>query len=174
MKKIFILLTLLNLSPLSGSDWDYKYLNLKNLIKASEFISTAEIQSIKEEIEDGKVTQKVTFMVDTVLKGAPKDKVFIYHASYIRELGEMPKSYYLNSPPGTRFLLFLNKKSGEYISVLGPCGALKISDYIEDKVLWYTDTSKAQRFADHWKEKSLKEVITEIKSADQDGAEQRR
>jgi len=174
MKAIFILFTLLHLSPLYGSNWDYKYLNLKKLIEVSELISTAEIQSIKEEIEDGKVTQKVTFKVDTVLKGEPKEKVFIYHASYIRKLGKMPESYYLNSPPGTSFLLFLNKKNDEYISVLGPCGALEINDYTEDKVLWYTDTSKAQRFADHWKEMSLKKVIAEIKSVEQVGDRQRR
>ena len=149
-------------SPLYA-DWDYKYLKLEELIKKSELIIVAEIKSIEENMIEGKVTQNLVLIPTITLKGKPDPKGIKYHASYIPKLCKMPLSYYIDSPPGTKFLLFLNEKDESYISVLGPCGALKVNDYLKESVFWYTDSSKAQRYADHWKKKSLEEVIDQIK-----------
>ena len=140
-----------------SADWDYLYLTLDDLMDASSLIVVAEIKSIEEKIENEeelameKVSQQIVFSSITHLKGETAPAEFSYYASYIPALCAPPESYYIDSPPGTKYLLFLTKKGESYQSVLGPCGALKVSG--NDLVFWYTDESKAQRYSEHWKEK---------------------
>ena len=163
-----IILLFCLVSPLSA-DWDYKYLALDDLMDTSSLIVVAEIKAIEEKIEAGKVTQQIVFSPITPLKGESEPNGFTYYASYVPQLCKMPKSHYIDSPPGTKFLLFLRKEADFYVSVLGPCGALRVSDYLTERVFWYTDESKAQRFGDHWKERPLKEAVARIKKkAEQD------
>ena len=173
MKQLLTIILFLGFVPSLHADWDYKYLTLDELMKQSSLIVVAEIKTIDEKIEKGRVTQQIFFTPVTTLKGKPEPKGFRYHASYIPKLCEPPESYYISSPPGTKHLLFLTKKDGSYVSVLGRCGALAVNDYLTERVFWYTDDSKAQRYADHWKEKPLKEVIARIsEKAERGGARQ--
>jgi hypothetical protein len=173
MNRLLSIILFLGLVPSLHADWDYQYLTLDELMAQSSLIAVAEIKTISEAIEEGHVTQEIIFTPITILKGKPDPKGFEYRASYIPKLCAPPESYYISSPPGTKYLLFLTKKEDAYVSALGPCGALAVSDYLAERVFWYSDDSKAQRYADLWKEKPLAEVIARItEKAEQAGTGQ--
>ena len=174
MKQLLSIILFLGFVPALHADWNYQYLTLDELMAQSSLIAVAEIKTISEAIEEGRVTQEIIFTPITILRGKPDPKGFEYRASYVPKLCAPPESHYLSSPPGTKYLLFLTKKNDSYVSVLGPCGALAVNDYLAERVFWYTDDSKAQRYADHWKEKPLAEVIARIKAkAEQDAPSNR-
>ena len=130
--------------PSLHADWDYEYLPLDGLMARSSLIAVAEIQTIGESIEEGRVKQEIVFTPITVLKGKADPKGLAYQASYVPDLCAPPEGHYLSSPPGTKVLLFLTRKDDSYVSALGPCGALVVNDYLTGRVLWYTDESKAK------------------------------
>lgn len=163
MRSFVVLLLLLVFSSPLFADWDYKYLTLDELMSKSSLIIVAEIKEIEEKIDGERVTQKILFSPVTLLKGQAEPTGIAYHAAYVPKLCKQPESHYIDSPPGTKYLLFLEKQNDSYISVLGPCGALRVSEYINKQVMWYTDDSVAQKYADQWREKPLREVITRIK-----------
>ena len=173
MNRLLSIILFLGLVSSLHADWDYQYLTLDELMAQSSLIVVAEIKTIGEAVEEGRVTQEIIFTPIKILRGEPDPKGFEYRASYIPKLCAPPESHYISSPPGTKYLLFLAKKKDSYVSVLGPCGALAVNDYLTERVFWYTDDSKAQRYSDHWKEKPLAEVIARInEKAEQAGTGQ--
>ena len=162
MNRLLAMVFFLGWVPSLHADWDYEYLPLDGLMARSSLIAVAEIQAIGESIKEGRVKQEIVFTPVTMLKGKADPKGLAYHASYVPDLCAPPEGHYLDSPPGTKVLLFLTRKNDSYVSVLGPCGALVVNDYLTGRVLWYTDESKAQRFPDEWKEKPLAEVIARV------------
>ncbi|MES2661161.1 MAG: hypothetical protein V4689_21245 [Verrucomicrobiota bacterium] len=173
MKRLLAIILFLGFVPSLQADWDYNDLTLDELMAQSSLIVVAEIKTISEATEEGRVTQEIIFTPITILRGQPDPKGIPYRASYVPKLCAPPESHYINSPPGTKYLLFLTKNKDSYVSVLGPCGALAVNDYLGERVFWYTDDSKAQRFSEQWKEKPLAEVITRItEKAGQGGAVQ--
>ena len=168
MKHLFAFILFLGLISSLSADWDYNYLTLEDLLGQSSLVVVAEIKAIEEKIEDGKVSQQIRFTPISVLKGKSDTAEFKYYSAYIPNLCDPPESHYIDSPPGTKYLLFLTQKNGFYESVLGPCGALRVNESSTQNVKWYTDTSKPQRYSDHWKEKPLADVISQInKNAEQ-------
>ena len=145
------------------ADWDYQYLTLDELIRQSSLIATAEIKEIEEKKKKSEVEQSVIFAANTVLKGSVEEKRIHYHASHIPVMEEPGVSYFIESAPQRKFLLFLKEEKNVFHATRGPISVLEIRE--EDGVpwvYWYTDASEPQKFSVHWKPKPLKEVLSTI------------
>jgi hypothetical protein len=150
-------------SPISAFSWDYTYLTLEQLIDQSSLVVVAEVKSIEYENKYIPFSQKVRFTPINILKGDPSKNDFYYYAKQ-SDYESIPISKYIDAPIGTKYLLFLTQWNGVYLSTLGPCGALRIDDSATQDVMWYTDTSKPQRYSEHWKTKPLKDAVQQIKA----------